>query len=72
MNTPLETALHIAHRGSKALLEIESLAYKSDTVLKAETNTAEAKVRMLIEINNKIMTKVMEGTSSLYSVKNNS
>ena len=72
MNTPLEVARHIANRGSKALLSIESLAYKADVILKSTYTPADEKVKMLTEINQQIITKVMEGTSDLYSFKKNS
>ena len=72
MKTSLEFARHIANRGSKALLDIELLGYKADVILKSDFTPADKKVEMLLEINKEILTKVMEGTSSLYSVKNNS
>lgn len=72
MNTPLDIARHIANRGSKALLSIESLGYKAETILKSEFTPAEDKVKLLAEINKQILVKVMEGTSDLYSVKKNS
>lgn len=73
MNNRLQNQLnittHIAHRGSKALLAIESLAYKADVILKSTFTPAEEKVKMLTELNQQIITKVMEGTSDVYVAK---
>lgn len=67
----LETAKHIANRGSKALLAIEHLGYKAQTILKSDYTPAEEKVKLLTEINNQILQRVMEGTSDLYVLKKN-
>lgn len=70
IKTQLEVAQHIANRGSKALLEIEGLGYKVRNVLESNISP-EAKVEVLTRLNDEIMVKVMEGTSSAYKIDTN-
>lgn len=71
MNNELEIARHLHARSSKALLEIERLGYNINNVLKSNISP-EAKVEVLARLNNDILNRVMEGTSSLYGFEKNS
>ena len=64
----LEITTQLMLRGSKALLAIESLGYKANTIIKSKAPN-ETKVKLLAKINKDILTRVMEGTSSLYGHK---
>lgn len=71
MNNELETARQLYARSSKALLEIERLGYNINNVLQSNISP-EAKVEVLARLNNDILNRVMEGTSSLYGFEKNS
>jgi hypothetical protein len=66
--TQLEIAEHIANRGSKALVAIESISIRISKILQSESS-AEDKVERITHLNKDIFVKVMEGTSSLYEIE---
>lgn len=59
---------HLYARATNALLGIEAIGLAAKTVLESKLDNG-AKVEMLTSFHNQIMNKVMEGTSSIYSIK---
>lgn len=65
----IEIMRHLHSRSTNALLAVETLALNMKNVLEDTSTSAESKVWALQQVNETLLRKVMEGTSSLYQLK---